>query len=75
MSSILFHVLRWSGCKEIPHAQDQRNLSKMVGTGAAGKWLSEKALQTAEKRRKVKDIGKKERYTYLNAVPKNSKEK
>ena len=31
------------------------------------KWLSEKTLQMAEKRRKVKDIGKKERYTYLNA--------
>ena len=31
------------------------------------KWLSEKGLQIAEKRRKVKDMGKKERYTYLNA--------
>ena len=29
------------------------------------KWLSEEALQTAEKRRKVK--GKGERYTHLNA--------
>ena len=32
------------------------------------KWLSEKALQTAEKRRKAKDKGEKERYTYLNAA-------
>ena len=31
------------------------------------KWLSEKALQIAEKRREVKNKGKKERYTLLNA--------
>ena len=31
------------------------------------KWLSEEALQTAVKRRKVKSKGEKERYTYLNA--------
>ena len=31
------------------------------------KWLSEEALQTAEKRREVKGKGEKERYTYLNA--------
>ena len=30
--------------------------------------MSEKALQTAEKRRKAKDKGEKERYTYLNAA-------
>ena len=36
------------------------------------KWLSEETLQIAEKR-KVKDKGKKERYTYLNSVPMNSK--
>ena len=29
--------------------------------------MSEKALQTAEKRREVKDKGEKERYTLLNA--------
>ena len=32
-----------------------------------GKWLSEKALQTAVKRRDVKGKGEKERYTHLNA--------
>ena len=32
-----------------------------------GKWLSEKALQIAEKRREVKGKGEKERYTHLNA--------
>ena len=31
------------------------------------KWLSEEALQTAEKRREAKGKGEKERYTYLNA--------
>ena len=31
------------------------------------KWLSEEALQIAEKRREVKSNGEKERYTHLNA--------
>ena len=31
------------------------------------KWLSEEALQIAEKRREVKGKGEKERYTPLNA--------
>ena len=31
------------------------------------KWLSEEALQIAEKRREVKDKGEKERYNHLNA--------
>ena len=39
------------------------------------KWLSEEALQIAVKRREVKSKGEKERYTHLNAVPKNSKER
>ena len=30
------------------------------------KWLSEEALQTAEKRREAKGNGEKERYTHLN---------
>ena len=39
------------------------------------KWLSE-ALKIAVKRRKAKNKGEKERYTYLNAeFPKNSKER
>ena len=32
-----------------------------------GKWLSEEALQIAEKRREVKGKGERERYTQLNA--------
>ena len=31
------------------------------------KWLSEEALQIAEKRRKAKGKGEKERYTHLKA--------
>ena len=31
------------------------------------KWLSEEALQIAEKRREVKGKGEKERYTHLDA--------
>ena len=31
------------------------------------KWLSEEALQIAEKRREVKGKGEKERYTHMNA--------
>ena len=40
-----------------------------------GKWLSEEALQIAVKRREVKSKGEKERYTHLNAVSNNSKER
>ena len=32
-----------------------------------GKWLSEEALQIAEKKREVKGKGEKEKYTHLNA--------
>ena len=35
--------------------------------GKKAKWLSEKALQIAVKRREVKGKGEKERYIYLNA--------
>ena len=36
-------------------------------TLAPGKWLSEKTLKRAEKRREGKGKGEKERYTHLNA--------
>ena len=39
------------------------------------KWLSEEALQIAVKRGEAKSNGEKERYIYLNAVSKNSKER
>ena len=35
--------------------------------GKKAKWLSEEALQIAEKRREAKGKGKKEKYTHLNA--------
>ena len=37
------------------------------------KWLSEEALQIAQKRREVKCKGQKERYVSECRVPKNSK--
>ena len=40
------------------------------------KWLSEEALQIAEKRREAKGKGERERYTPTECiVPKNSKER
>jgi len=39
------------------------------------KWLSEEALQIAEKRREAKSKGEKERYQFECRVPKNSKER
>ena len=39
------------------------------------KWLSEEALQIAEKRREVKGKGEKKRYPFKCRVPKNSKER
>ena len=35
--------------------------------GKKAKWLSEEALQIAEKRQEAKSKGEKERYTHLNA--------
>ena len=40
------------------HPQGKKNCKK-------AKWLSEEALQIAEKRREVKGKGEKERYTHL----------
>ena len=39
------------------------------------KWLSKEALHIAVKRGEAKSKGEKERYTHLNAVSKNSKER
>ena len=43
--------------------------------GKKAKWLSEEALQIAEKRRDAKGKGEKERYPSEFRVPKNSKER
>ena len=51
------YIVQETGIKTIPM---KRKCKK-------GKWLSEKALQIAVKRRVVKNKGEKERYTHLNA--------
>ena len=50
-------LYRKGGIKTIP----KKNKCKKA------KWLSEEALQIAEKRKDMKSKGKKERYTHLNA--------
>ena len=50
-------IVQDTGIKTIP----KKNKYKKT------KWLSEEALQIAEKRRQAKGQGKKERYTQLNA--------
>ena len=50
-------IVQEAGIKTIPKKKKCRK----------AKWLSEEALQIAEKRREVKSKGKNERYTHLNA--------
>ena len=50
-------IVQEAGIKTIPKKKKYKK----------AKWLSEEALQVAEKRREVKDKGEKERYTHLNA--------
>ena len=50
-------IVQEAGIKTIP----KKNKCKKA------KWLSDEALQIAEKRREVKSKGEKERYTHLNA--------
>ena len=50
-------IIQEAGIKTIPKKQK----------GKKAKWLSEEALQIAEKRREVKSKGEKERYNHLNA--------
>ena len=45
----------------------QEAVIKTIPKKRKAKWLSEEALQIAEKRRDVKGKGVKERYTHLNA--------
>ena len=40
-----------------------------------GNMVSEEALQIAVKRREMKGKGEKEKYTHLNAVPNNTKQR
>ena len=50
-------IVQETGIKTIPKEKKYKK----------AKWLSEEALQIAEKRREAKGKGEKERYTYLNA--------
>ena len=50
-------IVQVTGIKNIPMEKKSKK----------AKWLSEEALQIADKRRKVKGKGEKERYTHLNA--------
>ena len=50
-------IVQETGIKTIPKKKNCKQ----------AKWLSEEALQIAEKRREVKSKGEKERYTHLNA--------
>ena len=52
----VYDIVQEAGTKTIPNKKKCKN----------AKWLSEKALQTAVKRREVKSKGETERYTHLN---------
>ena len=52
-------------CDIVEEAVIKTNPKERKGKKAI--WLSEEALQIAEKRREAKGIGEKERYTHLNA--------
>ena len=62
----------WTEVRDIVQEAVIKTIPKKKKSKKA-KWLSEEALQIAEKRREEKGKGEKERYTHLNV--KNSKEK
>ena len=56
----------WTEVHDIVQETGNKTIPKKKKCKKA-KWLSEEALQIAEKRREAKGKGEKERYTYLNA--------
>ena len=56
----------WMEVRDIVQETGMKTIRKKKKCKKA-KWLSEEALQTAEKRREAKGKGEKERYTHLNA--------
>ena len=56
----------WTEVRDIAQEAVIKTIPKKKKSKKA-KWLSEEALQIAEKRREAKGKGKKERYKYLNA--------
>ena len=49
------------------YRRQESRRSPKIRKARKAKWLSEEALQIAEKRQEAKGKGEKERYTYLNA--------
>ena len=64
----------WTEVHKIVHKDVIRTIYQKNKCTKA-KWFSEEVLKIAEKRREEKGQGEKERYTHLNRVPKNSKER
>ena len=56
----------WMEVRDIVQEAGTKTIPKKKKCKKA-KWLSEEALQTAEKRREAKGKGEKERYIHLNA--------
>ena len=56
----------WTEVRDILHEAGIKTIPKKKQCKGA-KWLSEEALQIAEKRREAKGKGEKERYTHLKA--------
>ena len=56
----------WTEVSDIIQEAVIKNIPKKKKCKKA-KWLSEKAIQIAEKRREVKGKGEKERYIHLNS--------
>ena len=57
---------QWTEVPDIVQEAESKTIPKKKKCKKA-KWLSEKALQIAERRREAKDKGEKERYAHLNA--------
>ena len=57
----------WTEVHDIVQEAVIKTILKKKKKHKMAKWLSEKALQTAEKRREAKGKGEKERWTHLNA--------
>ena len=55
----------WTEVRDVQETQTKTIPKKKKCKKA--KWLSDKALQIAEKRREAKGKGEKERYSHLNA--------
>ena len=64
----------WTEVHDIVQATGIKTIPKKKKSKKA-KWLSEEALQIAEKRRETKSKGEKERYPFECRVPNNSKER